>query len=375
MPADPASPEAHLIGVDGGATSVKVHAVDRLPSGRLHAAGPSQARVWEGAGDFVPVPLERQLEQHLAGTLAVEPHEEREAAARVHTIAGAIAATAAQIVSGTGSSAALWLGVCMPGLKTPDGRGIAVARNGPRSPDFLDRLQAELASGGLELAAPLERVDSDGEAAGWGEEVAAEGCLNGVDSAWLVGCGTGVAEAGKLGGAHLDLARERDWLIEPWRLRGADGSSVEDLISMRGMRSAYARARGAGEDLVEAAGAGEERALEVLAGAARAFADFLFLRLRVLWRHAARHVLERVVIGQRSAQIFADPLLAPHYAAPLQNRLAQRVRAAEDDAMRAAYLLEDVLRPGLLVASKLRAAPAIGAVARAAGLLEGLLAR
>ena len=61
--------------------------------------------------------------------------------------------------------------MCMPGLKTADGRGIAVLRHGPRMPYFLDRLEERLVRDGLVLRvvgkrkSPLVRTLSHGSSA------------------------------------------------------------------------------------------------------------------------------------------------------------------------------------------------------------------
>ena len=67
------------------------------------------------------------------------------------------------------------LGIGMPGLKTADGRGIAVMNSGPRIPDLADRLEGGLLASGLELLEPIARLGSDGEFCGVGEEYAADG--------------------------------------------------------------------------------------------------------------------------------------------------------------------------------------------------------
>ena len=50
-----------LVGVDGGASGVRVHLVEELPSGRLRLGGRRVAHDWTGTPGFEPAPLERQL--------------------------------------------------------------------------------------------------------------------------------------------------------------------------------------------------------------------------------------------------------------------------------------------------------------------------
>ena len=66
--------------------------------------------------------------------------------------------------------------------------------------------------------------------------------------------------------------------------------------------------------------------------------------------------------------MLADRTLDAEVREPMERALGSRLAAVQDDAMRAAYLPGGGLLPGILVASTLRAAPALGAAGRALGL-------
>ena len=85
-------------------------------------------------------------------------------------------------VANTGPAGQVLIGMGMPGLKTPDGRGIEVINNGPRLPDYLDRLEQGLAAAGVQLLRPVAVLGSDADYCGLGEQHAAEGLFRDVET-------------------------------------------------------------------------------------------------------------------------------------------------------------------------------------------------
>ena len=358
-------PGASLVGVDGGASTVRAWPVV--------ARGPGTLAVEEVPlprhRDFTPLPLARQLA--LLGTEPLRlPAPEAAAAALVRE------RTLEAVVEAAGPTPLpLVLGVCMPGLTDEAGQSVLVVRNGPRLPRFLDGLVAGLAARGLEVLRPPPRIVADGRAAGWGEEVAPHGRLRDVQNALYVAGGTGVAEALKRDGAFPRADEVRRWLEPAWRLRAVDGTTYEDLISMAGINASFHARRGTAEGprVEEAARSGDETARRALEIAAEHLADFLFTRLETLHRHGEPDrdgAIERIVLGQRTADLDTDAELAAWFANPLRNHLAKRLLDAEDSEMQGAYLEGNELRSTLLVSSTLHAAPALGAVAVTLGMVE-----
>src|SRR5690606_10919078 len=76
--------------------------------------------------------------------------------------------------------------------------------------------------------------------------------------------------------------------------------------------------------------------------------------------------LDRVIIGQRIGAIYADPACRRFFAEPFERCLASMLARSGDHDLIAASLADGRLRPGLVVASRLRAAPALGAAIAAA---------
>jgi hypothetical protein len=354
------TPANLLIGVDGGGSGFRAHGVERGAQGFVCEPGRSAQGSWEYPAGFSPAPLDRQMEEAKSSPGGEDPplgDLEREAAQRqVHMLGDALESLCG--VEGE----AFRLGLCMPGLHTASGRGIAVCRHGPRSPRMLEQLEAECGRRGLNLIVPLPALQGDGRAAAWGEEVAGGGQLAGVSNAYYVGAGTGLAEGLKVAGVHLDLTRLRQHLPAAWAGRGPSGRSWEDEVSMGGMQSLW---QGSGPGWVDqAAQAGEAQAQEILSAGACALGRWLLMRMEALQGWEGK-VLERIVVGQRSGRLLAHPEAAAWYGDPLRETLKTGLLARQDTPMATHALAAGSLRPGFLRASVLRAAPALGMAARA----------
>lgn len=351
------------IGLDGGASGARATRVVRSASGALVAEGP-RAVARHAASAFAPVPLERQLAELRSGGPRIDDAERAEGERWVRTLCDVVA-RAAGPEPGT-----LGLGACVPGIATVGGRGVAVSRHGPRLPRLLDDLEEGLRERGFALEGGAQRLLADGEAAGWGEELAEQGRFRGVASALWVACGTGVAEAWKLAGRVAPQAEMRVRLPAPWALELRPGRVAEDLVSMRAVNAAYTARSGAeraGVLLEEAAAAGERRAREVLETMARDLADFLLARLRDV-ALAGEWPLERVVLGGHAGRFATTAALEGCFLEPLHVGLARGLAALPDEMLHAAYLDGDGLRAELVVASRLVDPAALGAAGLAVGL-------
>jgi hypothetical protein len=231
------------------------------------------------------------------------------------------------------------LGAALPGLKTPDRRGLFWARHGPRIPDYLARLELELASLEVELAAPIAGLFSDGDCCGIGEERAEQGNFRGVENAWYVGGGTGLAEAFKVRGEVVELDQLAPSVTKAWQLPWRGDLSFEEALAVSSLNE---RAGGLVERLLEK----PEVSLE-LEQSIRALADLAERRCGDFER-AGWGRLERVVIGQRLGLLLQDASLG-QFRDQLEVLLSER----------------GLPRSGWLVYSSLREAPAIGAAALA----------
>jgi len=383
-----------LVGVDGGATEVKAHAVGCAGPGRFFLSGPQATRTYAQVAGFTPVPLEVQLAQRDAGRIELTPQEAALGRLWVEQAAAAIA----QVARAVGKTRVL-VGIGMPGLKTPDGRGICVINNGPRIPDYLSQMEQILKESGLELVRPIAALGSDADYCGLGEEYAAEGLFRDVQNAYYLGGGTGLADALKLAGRLVPLDQARGWLLKSWQIPSALGPTFEQLVSMASINRIYASLRAAAGsggpsttqvDYPECAAArGNALACGWLNAAALILAELLFERLLTVFcgrpevPHRGQHyaalqvqhpyrglILERIVLGQWLGELFGQAQLRPIFAEPLEAYLAAFIWHCGDRKLQQAYLDPEAqrpkLRPQLLRASNLRAAPALGAAAAAA---------
>lgn len=178
-----------FLGLDAGATHVRAQAFV-LESG-LRPAGPVHRAKFPAYR-----PSGARGRPEAAPWLNPDWHESEEAAAGRERadLAVELLATAAVGFSRVALTAA-W-----PGLKDEAGDSIVYAVNGPRIHCLRQHLEAGLASRGVPLVTPMAPLQSDGDMAGWGEELASEGGFRGTERAYLLLVGTGLAEAFKDGG-------------------------------------------------------------------------------------------------------------------------------------------------------------------------------
>jgi hypothetical protein len=350
------------------------------------------SRTYGRRAGFAPVPLAEQLAQHPSDHYGILDDERRQAASWLQSAVEAVC----EVASRCGGNRVL-VGIGMPGLKTADGRGIAVINNGPRVPDYLDDLQQRLADSGVELAAPIAALGSDADYCGLGEEYAAEGLFRDVQNAYYVGCGTGIADALKLGGRLVPFDAAKSWILKSWQIPSALGPVFEQLVSAASLNRVYAALSGRAPIYPErAAAAGETRAQVWLSTAALVLAELMFERLWTVknGRAQAPHrgaaylelnpqhefrgtILERIIIGQRLGQIYADAAYENVFAEKLVSALAAFIAGCGDAELARACLAPTAhpdqveqsrvptLRPGFLIPSRLRAAPALGAAVAA----------
>ena len=299
------------VGLDVGATWAKAWLVRATPAG-LVAPGEPAREAWNVTG-FRPVDLEAQR--------AGAPIDAAERAAARELVT---AATKVVLAACEGLATTPRLAIATAGPKTTDGRGIELWRRGPRAPRLLDNLLAHLATKGFSPEPAPKRLFDDGLAAAAGELEAADGALLGVREALYIGPGTGVAEAYVSGGQLAPWPAE---LLPAWAEpfppstdRSAFGENAPPADATLGDWIALSPAR-------------------ELESSFRALGQLIHLRLAQL---AALGLppLKRIVIGAKGGELLA----AEGANGPLHSQLAA---------------------PVPVVASRLYAAAAIGAVALA----------
>lgn len=313
-----------LVGVDGGATEVKAHAIDEI-DGAYTASRARAGFRYEPVNGFEPVDIALQMEESARGAMRCSALEQAQGERWVEAFASAIESVAA-----SAGTARIQVGICAPGLKTRDARGIAVAKNGPRIVDFVDRLEARIMRSGLVLEYPIPPLVGDGVACGLGEVACAQGGLRDVSNAYYVGGGTGIAECFVLDGRVVSLDDVADFSRKAWSMTSSLGRDYESSVSARGLNARFValggRAGTVPEEVIERVQAGtatgskdsteqrpdatadERAASKALAECAAMLAELVNLRVEEM-RHAHGVALERVVVGQRLGTLFAAPTL------------------------------------------------------------------
>ena len=393
-----------LIGVDGGASKVRACSVRSRQNGSsgLYLGDEPTVRIYPSVPGFCPVSGATQAAQRQAGNIQLTEIESVQGAACVQAAVDAVVEVAANAGIRAGATGGLptsvfvrnvspsqqpvLVGVCMPGLKSADGRGIEQMNNGPRIPDYLDQLEAALHERGMTLVAPIARLTSDADCCGLGEQFAEGGLFADVDHAYYVGGGSGLADALKLAGRVIPFDEVSEWLLKSWQMKTAGGPTFEERISPRAMNARWAKLLGHDvqdpEQRVEwEAAAGDVRAATVLGDVATALAELIYERIETIYGgrmpatgrghafmklipdHAFRGtLLDRVVIGQRLGSLFGDPRLTVYFRQPVEDALRYLLVRCDEPALQHRYLgdvglVSDLLRPSTLIG-----APVIGAL-------------
>jgi len=383
-------PNFLLLGIDGGATKVSGYQVLANDSNltfdlsSVHAEK-SYSEIPGYLPDFKAVDIPTQLKQRDEHAIQLTEAEKQQGAVYVEATAIVIE----QMVQQTGINNVL-IGLGMPGLKTPDKRGIEVVANGPRILNYASLLEKRLELANVHLVAPLHQIGSDADYCGIGENYAKDGMFRGVDNAYYLGGGTGVADALKLKGKLVFFDQIKPWMAKSWEMKADDGRSLERFASAGGIQSIYAEI--AGKDVAELnrqkiyplqmasmALNGDETARKTFDLVVQNLSLLLFERLTTIyagWQGLFTFVnpnrpalskeheylgtlLDRIIIGQRLGELMDSEAGQIVLRQPLLQRLKDLVASAEALDAAARHHYENPEK--LIVTSKLRAAPALGA--------------
>lgn len=379
-----------LIGIDGGATKVKAYVVEQTNHDAFSLVGQGVERHYHQYPSFdpafTPVDLKTQLSDLKSGNCQCRDFEYEQAQAYIQAVAEVIAA----LLENNNHPAIVGLG--MPGLKTPDGQGIAVFANGPRIPKFGAAIESKLKQLGITLKAPIARLGSDADYCGMGEQYASQGFFRSVKNAYYLGGGTGVADALKLDDSLISFDRINDWMPKCWEMASNEGKSLEKYISARGIQELYSHSSGIdlatldqkkifGSTILSKAIAGDKSARKTLDIVARQLSKLLFSRITTLfmgwqkdfsWVNPDRkapdpdHIfvgtlLDRIVIGQRIGDLLEEAKTGPLLYRPMLNYLFEEIQELNHPGINVHYLDGDSFNESIIRLSQLREAPVIGA--------------
>ena len=377
-----------IIGLDGGATKVSAwdigQSVDGFHLGKAHSQKTYSDFPHFDPG-FTPVNIQTQLREMDSTINPIESEQNQGQA-----IIGAFVETILEL----NTSKPIVVGIGMPGLKTPDGRGIAAMANGPRMPRFCDDLGNALSSQGIQLAAQINRLGSDADYCGLGEECAEDGLFKSVENGYYIGGGTGTADALKLGGNLVPLDTAKSWLLKSWEMVNQDQVALERFASAGGIQSIYSEYSGISivsltteaiypDVILERATQKEEPALKTFADVSLNLAELLFERIETIFSGwsgrfglinpnretpSSEHsflgtILDRIIIGQRLGDLLESSKGSENFWEPLVCQLENLISKSDklDSTAKSAYVINDKLNPDLIRISTLRDAPVLGA--------------
>ena len=381
-----------LIGLDGGATKVNGWTIE-VENGEFtmgeHNFAASYFEFTGYSDKFVATDIQRQLKEFQSDKIKPGKKELRQGDAYVEAAAEVIL----KLVQKSGKKRVL-VGEGMPGLKTADKRGVAVMANGPRIVDYCDKVEAILKDYNIEFVSPIAVLGSDAFYCGIGEEYAKDGQFKSVKNSYYLGGGTGAADALKLNGELVSLDDIKDWFVKTWEMKNDKGISLEKCASAKGIQELYGKQTGLSLadlnkkdiyplDIRDRALADEPEAIKTFEILAENLALLMYERITTVyagWQGIFSFVnpnraiptknhgykgtlLDSIIIGQRLGDLFHaaqdDNLLWQ----PFFQRVSYLIMKSDvlDEKAKSYYCPGDIFNQKLLVISKLREAPALGA--------------
>ncbi len=381
-----------LIGIDGGASKVLVHKVDILTNPMRFVALKPFIEVTYNTSDFYnskfkPIVLSRQLKEHKSGQVKQTKTEAGQEKAFIESVTKAI-----RTILGKNVAQDIVVGIGLPGLKTPDKRGISAMANGPRMPKFLNNLEKSLKGEGYTTMYPIDIIGSDADYCGLGEQWGEDGGMRGVNSAYYFGAGTGTADSMLIDKKHVPFDACKSWIAKTWEMMANEEESYENLLSAKGIQTRYGKVIEMSQEemeeaqiypwqIFERANDGEEKALEIVNDIAQSLSELFYHRICTLALGAPETILidpdhtleteheylgkvfERIVVGQRLGDIWEFKNFVPLLQDPVNEKLGRMIHSSGLPAeIKAQYLTKtNRLRDELIVHSELRHAPALGA--------------
>ncbi len=379
-----------LIGIDGGATKVNACQVNYDKSGINYSLSENISEITYQSvpgflSDFKPVDILDQLKDFKEDKINPSFDEEQQEAVFVEACAKSVM----DICTQAGCNKVL-LGIGMPGLKTADKRGIAVLANGPRMIEFSKLLEDRLALESIKIVRPINRLGSDADYCGIGENFSKEGLLGNLQNVYYLGSGTGSADALKLNGKLIPFDDIKPWMAKTWEMQWTDGNSLEKYVSAKGIQAIYADfiKKSVSEletdkihlgQIVNMASERDKHSSKAMEMMGEALSALLYERIETLfagWQgnftfanpdrkideldHPYRElVFDGIVLGQRLGQVLSTPAGFRILGNPLLERLKDRIDNSvhlSDKAKMHYANLEKIIK-----FSTLRNAPALGA--------------
>ena len=330
-----------LLGIDGGGTKAQGAEIDVSNLLNINIANPAIERLYSSHtkfnNNFIPVKLEDQLNNKQLSVS--EKNQEK-----------VILETIAELIHSLSKNEKIKIAISMPGIKTPDKRGIQVMINGPRMPKFCQNLEKIIPS----LLAPIAKIEDDSKMCGLGEEFHPKGEFKNIENGYYLGGGTGSAECLKLNGKIITFDESKEWIGKAWELRLENGQTLESVSSMSGINKLLYEGK---EKEIEKGVASliMERITTVFNGWENQF----IINRKINKQHCyEKIILERIIIGQKLAEFFNSQNGKSIFYSIIKNIEKKIIHSKNDIKDR--LITNNALNNDLIVLSNLRTSPIIG---------------
>lgn len=384
--------ETLLIGIDGGATKVSgwttvINEDNTFQLGDINVI--KEYREYEEhMPSFKPVNILVQLGEMNENDIDLTVEEKLHGKAYMYATADVIIALAEKV-----GADRVMVGIGMPGLKSADKRGIVALANGPRMPEYCKVVEERVEAAGIKMEKPIHHLGSDADYCGIGEEYSSDGLFRQADNSYYLGGGTGVADALKLKGELIAFDQAKTWIAKAWEMKNSEGKSMERFASSSGIQAIYSEFSGISVAELNKKDIYPPQIMALFdedASAKRTFNDvsyniakLLFERIVTIysgWHHffefvnsnradlSEKHayrttLLDSIIIGQRLGDLLEESKGKNVFYEPFLEFLSKFIVESPylDAKFKNHYVRDEKFREELLLTSKLREAPAIGA--------------
>ena len=277
--------DSYILGIDCGGTKVMAQSVRYNSRTGLVSPGEFQLEVnysdspkWNSK--FIPVHLDLQRQEFSEGNIYLTQPEIDQGNVIVETIQN--------IISKSESDS---IGLCFPGIKNE--RGVVIMANGPRIPDFLERIQG------------IDSMPHDSDCCVLGEWKSTIGKLQNCNNAVYIGGGTGIADGIILKGKMIDF-NARDDVKRSWELKIPLGETIESCLSPKWMIHQWNLSQREKVETLDQLSQ-NQNANTIFEKATEAFSFLIQNRTQFFKANHAK--IEKIVIGQRLGIFMANSKL------------------------------------------------------------------
>ncbi|MDD3095802.1 MAG: hypothetical protein PHD63_06125, partial [Candidatus Marinimicrobia bacterium] len=263
----------------------------------------------------------------------------------------------------------------------------------PRMPKYCDIVEKRVEAAGIQMDKPIHHLGSDADYCGIGEEYSHDGLFRGLQNAYYLGGGTGVADAMKLHGKLLPFDQAKTWIAKTWEMKNSEGRSMEGYASSGGIQKLYAEFADIPLQELQEKEIYPPNILALFeedAAAKRTFNDVSYNIAKLIyerivtiyggWHHCFEFVnsnradleekhqyrgtlLDSIIIGQRLGNLLAESRGKKIFYEPMMEFLGKFIVDTPylDMKFKSHYLKDNAFNEALIRTSQLREAPAIGA--------------